>query len=164
MLKVNLLGRLGRDAGIYETANGNKFVAFTLAVNTKNLGKDVTYWVDVRSFNQNHIKLVKYLTKGKLLQVGGDYNCNITTDKIGVARISHNVNADYIAFMNLSSPNKSEENATTSAATPNDEPQTHVAAANIEDTIVMNSPTPTPELVPVPVGVATSDASDDLPF
>lgn len=164
MFKVNLLGRLGRNAGLFETANGGKFVAFTVAVNTKNLGKDITYWVDVRSFNPNHIKIMSYLTKGKLIQIGGDYNAMITTDKAGVARISHNINADYINFINLGSSNKNDDGTTTSTIT-NDDIKSEVSVnvnKTTEETIVMNTP-PVQEMVPVTVGAATT-TSDDLPF
>lgn len=165
MFKVNLMGRLGRNAGVYETSNGNKFVAFTVAVNTKNLGKDVTYWVDVRSFNQHHIRLAQYLTKGKMVQVGGDYNSSITTDKVGVARISHNINADFIMFMNLVSPNKNEDNNTSSSH--DTEVSTRATSTNDENLIVMNTPPlapPVQEMVPVGVGVGASSNDDDLPF
>jgi single-strand DNA-binding protein len=136
-------------------------VAFTVAVNTKNLGKDVTYWIDIRSFNQNHIRLASYLTKGKLLYIGGDYNAVITTDKTGVARISHNVNADFINFANLGGASKTDE-STTSAST-----HTPSSKTSDEDSIVMNTTPLTPpvqEMVPVGVGVGASTSEDDLPF
>ena len=161
MLKVNLIGRLGRDAGVYETSNGSKFVAFTIAVNTKNLGKDVTYWIDIRSFNQNHMRLAQYLKKGKLVQVGGDYNCVINTDKTGVARIANNVNADYISFLNLGNGVKNDEHASTT----NDEPQVVQKADADEDAIVMNTPSTTSQVpVSVGAGVSATGETDDLPF
>ena len=49
MFKVQVMGRLGKDAVIYESSTtGTKFLTFTLAVNTKNLNEDKTYWIDVR--------------------------------------------------------------------------------------------------------------------
>ena len=102
MFKVQILGRLGKDATIYESSStGVKFITFTLAVNTKNLNEDKTYWIDVRSFNPNHLKLKNYLTKGKVLMVGGDFNTGTITDKSGTVRITHSVTCDYISFANI---------------------------------------------------------------
>ena len=172
MFKGQILGRLGRDAAVYESANGTQFLAFTLAVNTRNMGKDVTYWVDVRSFHPNHIKLAQYLQKGKILQVGGDLNATIATDKVGVVRINHTLFADYINFINLGGTTKDGVKITTGTTTA---AQTEV---NEDEEISMGNytpqataPTPTSTVQTAVSGVAETvavsagvDVSDDLPF
>lgn len=166
MFKAQVLGRLGRDAAVYETANGGKFIAFTLAVNTRNLGKEATYWIDVRSFNPNHLNLCKYLTKGKLLQVGGNYNCGTVTDKSGVVRITHSILADYLDFINLGSgSNNSNKGESTNQVTESDVTTTVPPSTSEEPEIVMNTPTPvvSEESIPVTVNSGVSE-SDDLPF
>ena len=164
MFKAQVLGRLGRDAAIYETANGGKFIAFTLAVNTRNLGKDTTYWIDVRSFNSSHLNLCKYLTKGKVLQVGGNYNCGTVTDKAGTVRITHSILADYVDFINLGSGSNGNSRSENVAQVAEDV-ATVPPSTSEEPEIVMNTPTPTvsEEAVPVMVGASTT-TSDDLPF
>lgn len=175
MFKTQFLGRLGRNAQVFESANGVKFVGFTVAVNTRNQGKDVTYWIDVRSFNPNHVRLSQYLTKGKIVQIGGDINTGMMTDKLGVVRITHNVIADYITFINLGNGNKSDREETT-----NDSNEIHEATAPQTDNIVETKPkvaksdddgitmgnTPSvPQPVAEAVGVgAGSDDDDELPF
>lgn len=179
MFKVQILGRLGRDAQIYESANGTQFVAFTIAVNTKNQGNETTYWLDVRTFNKNHLKLVQYLKKGKIVHVGGNFNCGTATDKLGIVRVNYNIIADYIEFVNLGTGvNNTKNGNTTTTAAPDDNIVSQVFADTSqdvqvrqttnnsdEDSIVMNSPVSTVEKVTVTVPV-TAGATDDeeLPF
>jgi single-strand DNA-binding protein len=177
MFKVQTLGRLGRDAQIYEAANGTQFIAFTIAVNTRNQGNETTYWIDVRSFNKNHLKLAQYLKKGKIVQVGGNFNCGTATDKLGIVRVNYNIVADYIEFVNLGTGtnNTKSSNSDTTAA-PNDiVNQVYDTSHDVqvrqttndadEDSIVMNNSVSTVEKVAVAVPV-TAGATDDeeLPF
>ena len=166
MFKAQVLGRLGRDAAVYESANGTQFLAFTLAVNTRNMGKDVTYWIDVRSFNPNHIKLKQYLQKGKILQIGGDINATIDTDKAGVVRINHTLFADYINFVNLGG-SKEGNRATTTTATLADADETEVTMGNTPQHTVSQVASESETVVtptPVPVMAGASGQGDDLPF
>lgn len=184
MFKAQILGRLGRDAQIFKSANGSEFLTFTLAVNTRNQGSDITYWVDVRSFNPNHLKLHKYLTKGKILQVGGDLNTAMTTDKLGVVRVNHNILSDYITFVNLGSKNgeKTADNSSQASEIPNNDISSQASEIPInnisshavathnetksmntdEDNIVMNSPVANQVHVASTVGSADDDT--ELPF
>lgn len=169
MFKITIIGRLGRDAKVYETANGVKFVAMSVAVNTKNMGNDETYWVDVRSFNQNHIKLAKYLTKGKIIHAGGDFNTGTAIDKTKKVIVTHSLLADFIGFINLGgSFNKTDQQETDnqdSIKEKTDIPSQVSTHITDEDTIVMNSVKPSEEKEPVMVGVGTSEDDDnELPF
>ena len=161
MLKVQTMGRLAKDAAIYESSTtGTKFLSFTLAVNTKSFNDEKTYWVDVRSFNPNHLKLQKYLTKGKALMVGGDFNTGTMTDKAGTVRIIHNVIADFINFPNIGGNPKT-------GSTENNENDTNTTSSysnnTNEDNISMGSIPQTP--VAVSVAVSTSgDDNEELPF
>lgn len=177
MFKVQTLGRLGRDAQIYEAANGTQFIAFTIAVNTRNQGNETTYWIDVRSFNKNHLKLAQYLKKGKIVQVGGNFNCGTATDKLGIVRVNYNIVADYIEFVNLGTgTNNTKSSNSDTTATPNDiVNQAYDTSHDVqvrqttndadEDSIVMNNSVSTVEKVAVAVPV-TAGATDDeeLPF
>ena len=159
MFKAQVIGRLGKDASIYESSStGVKFLTFTIAVNTKNGGDDKTYWIDVRSFNPNHLKLVSYLTKGKALSIGGDFNTGTMTDKSGTVRITHNMVCDYINFVNIggNNGNKSENtNTQTPQVSTTVSPDEEISMGKVP--VSVGAPTP----VPVP---ATNDEDDELPF
>jgi single stranded DNA-binding protein len=161
MFKGQILGRLGRDAAVYESANGTQFLAFTLAVNTRNMGKDVTYWVDVRSFHPNHVKLKQYLQKGKIIQVGGDLNATIETDKVGVVRLNQTLFADYINFINLGNSGKDNNRSTS---------QGEVVTPQVSDDEITMGNTQSqvnPQVegeISSPVPVMSGGDSDDLPF
>ena len=159
MFKAQVIGRLGKDASIYESSTtGVKFLTFTLAVNTKNGSDDKTYWIDVRSFNPNHLKLVSYLTKGKALSIGGDFNTGTMTDKSGTVRITHNMVCDYINFVNIggNNGNKSENtNTQTPQVSTTVSPDEEISMGKVP--VSVGAPTP----VPVP---ATNDEDDELPF
>lgn len=161
MLKVQTMGRLAKDATIYESSTtGTKFLSFTLAVNTKTFNEDKTYWVDVRSFNPNHLKLQKYLTKGKALIVGGDFNTGTMTDKAGTVRITHTVVADFINFANIGGNTKNNNNETSDDET--SVSNTHDKQSSTEDNISMGSVPQTP--VVMSVGGAMNTDDDELPF
>lgn len=181
MFKVQTLGRLGRDAQIYEAANGTQFIAFTIAVNTRNQGNETTYWIDVRSFNKNHLKLAQYLKKGKIVQVGGNFNCGTATDKLGIVRVNYNIVADYIEFVNLGTgTNNTKSGNSDTTAAPSEISnqifdnshgvQTSQTKTSVdEDSIVMNSAsvqTVEKVAVSVPSMASGARATDDeeLPF
>lgn len=160
MFKAQILGRLGRDAAVYESANGTQFLAFTVAVNTRNMGKDVTYWVDVRSFHPNHVKLKQYLQKGKIIQVGGDLSATMETDKVGVVRINQTVFADYINFINLGTKDGGRATAQNeSDTTSENDAEITMGNSQVQDVPqAMNvAPTPVPSM-------AGGGNDDDLPF
>lgn len=167
MFKAQVLGRLGKDATIYESSStGTRFISFTLAVNTRNMGEDKTYWIDVRSFHPNHLKLEKYLTKGKMIMIGGDFNTGTMTDKSGVVRITHSITCDFINFVNTnasSNHTKTESNNNDVAQINNDvvsEPSIVYdnGKTYAEDEITMGN-------VKETVQVSSSGGDDDeLPF
>lgn len=99
MNKFILAGRLGKDALVRETSNGNKFLTFTVAENrVVKKGETKTFWYDVTQFNYND-KLVPYLQKGKYLIVTGDLTCDIETGKDNVVRCRRVLNAVSIDFL-----------------------------------------------------------------
>lgn len=174
MFKAQILGRLGRNATICETNKGTQFLTLTLAVNTKFKNEDKTFWVDVCSFNPNHLRLAKYLTKGKIVHVGGDFNSGTVTDKTGVVRLTHSIIADYINFINVGNGN-SHNKITTETTNVKGESDTEVINTSNEDDFNMNQEQPanilTDEKVSVTVGTTVNAPSvdnysdnDELPF
>ena len=70
MLYVHTIGRIGKDCQVITGTHGS-FIAFDMAVDDYSHGNSVTTWVRVRSKKENHIRLSEYLTKGRLLLIGG---------------------------------------------------------------------------------------------
>lgn len=150
MNKFILAGRLGKDALVRETSNGNKFLTFTIAENrVVKKGETKTFWYDVTQFNYNE-KLVPYLLKGKYLFVSGELTCDIETGKDNVVRCRRVLNADSISF--LDSGKSDGENK--------DEKPT-----NSEGEFSMYSSQKKVEEKPIVTTVVTGDDEDDeLPF
>lgn len=97
MQKIQLVGRLGRDAEIAQTSKGNKFLKFTLATNLRYAGSEETSWWDVIQFNYNE-KLPQYLKKGSLIYVYGDIRVYNEVGKDGKTYLRKNVYASNIEF------------------------------------------------------------------
>lgn len=123
MRKLILSGRIVADAEKKVTVNGREFISFRLGNNEfgddKNAdGEPITYWFNVSSFNQAHINLLKYLTKGKPINVIGSYKDNIYQNKSGNCEIGRNILADSIDFQigNESNNSNHVSNNTTSVA------------------------------------------------
>lgn len=99
MQKIILVGRLGRDAAIRETQEGSKIISFTMAVNGRYRGTEKTSWYDVSTFNyERYRNMVKYLTKGSLVNVTGDLDADVEEGRDGVMRCRRYVTADSIDF------------------------------------------------------------------
>ena len=103
MKHIMLEGRLGRDAEIKTTARGNKYVSFTLAVDSKDKnGEKTTEWYTVSSFQENHTgKFAEYLKKGSGLIVMGTPSYGIWVDRNGQAKLDLSVRASNIEFPTL---------------------------------------------------------------
>lgn len=156
MEHLTISGRLGRDAEVKTTARGNKYVSFTLAVDSKNKnGESVTNWYNVSSFQENHTgKMVDFLKKGKGLIVSGIPSYSIWTDRTGTARIDLNVKAFNLEFPTLT--RKEDEQQT--QANEQREPVARQAAPAAPQETVKAEPRPEVSYTP------TAEPEDDLPF
>ena len=145
MQHLMLEGRLGRDAEIKTTARGNKYVSFTLAVDSRDKnGEKTTNWYNVSSFQENHLgKFAEYLKKGSGLIVMGTPSYGIWIGKDGQPKIDLNVRASNLEFPTLSG---GKEN--------NDGQQTTKAS----ETTVTRTAAPQASYTP------TAEPEDDLPF
>ena len=162
MRKLILSGRIVADAEKKVTVNGREYLSFRLGNNEsgdeKNSdGKPITYWFNVSSFNQAHVNLLKYLTKGKPVNVIGSYKDNIYQNKTGNCDISRNILADSIDFQIGNEGNNSNHTTNTTSSAPKTEiPQ--VTASEVKTKVATTSkPKSTP--------AAVNDSDDDeLPF
>lgn len=161
MFFINQVCRIGRDAEIKESKNGNRFMVFTAAINYYD-GAQKTIWVDVTSFNETDMKRVKYFTKGSLIILHGDLTAKLDTGRDGKIYLNFNARAASIEFINLGG--KKDNNDTSnnrSNSNSQDYTPTTDSKAQIPQDIVETEP----------VGVSSSPVSnsfnnddDDLPF
>ena len=86
MLYIHTIGRIGKDCQVIEGTHGS-FIAFDMAVDDFSHGNAVTTWVRVRSNKENHIRLSEYLTKGRMVLVGGTLSTSLWKDKNGDSQI-----------------------------------------------------------------------------
>ena len=114
------------------------FIAFDMAVDDFSHGNAVTTWVRVRSNKENHIRLSEYLTKGRMVLVGGTLSTSLWKDKNGDSQIQLSITADALEFINTG-----KREGTTSEA------DGQAAAA---------------DNAPVPPADMPQDGEEDLPF
>lgn len=99
MQNITVTGRLGRDAKIYTSNNGNEFIAFSIASNRRVKNEDKTYWWDVIIANvQRYRKMSEYLKKGAAVIVVGELDASIEKDNNGIDRLRLTINADGVHF------------------------------------------------------------------
>lgn len=94
--------------------------------------------VRVRSNKENHIRLSEYLTKGRMVLVGGTLSTSLWKDKNGDSQIQISITADALEFINTG-----KREGTTSEA---------------------DSQTAAAENAPVPPADMPQDGEEDLPF
>ena len=90
MLYIHTIGRIGKDCQVIEGTHGS-FIAFDMAVDDFSHGNAVTTWVRVRSNKENHIRLSEYLTKGRMVLVGGTLSTSLWKDKNGDSQMDEAV-------------------------------------------------------------------------
>lgn len=98
MLYTHFIGRIGKDAQVINGKHG-EFISMDAAVSDYCKGEETTIWIRVKS--NRHVKLAKWLTKGKLILVEGTMSVpTIWTDKEGKQHSQISVMADNIHFVN----------------------------------------------------------------
>ena len=105
MNKVILSGRLGADAELRTTANGDSILKLNLATSKRWKDKDgnqqeKTEWHRVSKFGNGVEKLAQYLTKGSVIGVVGELRYG-SYEKDGVKHYTTDVIAEEIEFQSL---------------------------------------------------------------
>lgn len=170
MRKIIITGRVVSDAQVKLTTTGRQLLEFRFANNERTDKEGQTFWGRARSFNQQHIKLAQYLTKGKPIIMDGHYEDSIYLKKDGTSEIDHNILLDSVSFIDSPKPQQAQpQNSeaqipqatynggvtpnTTPTPTPTVEPQ-KVEAPKPKK---VEAPTPTPQPL-------LDNEDDDLPF
>ena len=143
MVNINVIGRLGADAELIDGKNG-KFVSFRMAHDEKR-GKDkITTWFRVTFNGERAVRILEYLTKGKLVQVFGAETVGLYQSKDGNTQISRDINANNIEFISTGS------GSTTSETSVEEKPAVTTGSFKKESA--------------VETSVGANDPADDLPF
>lgn len=168
MNKIFIEGRLGRNAEVKETSNGNKFVRFTVAVNWRKSKEkeDRTTWYDVTSFNPSYTgNIVQYLVSGTPVIVVGDLEPEMNSGKDGKMYLNMSVRANSIEFPRISY--KKDENSNNAINNTAQQPK----EANKPKTVARNNDNEIPDdeigvgVIPPSVSnININDNDDDLPF
>ena len=81
---VNLNGRLGADAEVKMGKNGNQFLSMRVATDEFKNGTKGTAWFNViADASERNMKMVQYLTKGRMLNIVGTETVDLFTNKNG---------------------------------------------------------------------------------
>ena len=94
--KVQLIGRLGADPEVKETANGNKMVRLSLATNESYLNSkkervEETNWHNLLLWGNLAASTEKHLQKGDSMAIEGRLKNNSYTDKDGEKRYANDI-------------------------------------------------------------------------
>ena len=79
MQTFTVTGNLGRDAEVSKTQSGKDLVKFSIA----SKGYKETTWFNCVSFQERHVKLAQYLTKGSVVSVSGELELRRVGDGAG---------------------------------------------------------------------------------
>lgn len=98
MLKLTLIGRLTRDAGV-KSFNGNNFMEFSVAVNRKVNGKEFTEFIDC-TWSADRGSIFPYLLKGKQVYIEGLPRWNTyQSNRDGQFRVGINLMIDRLELL-----------------------------------------------------------------
>ena len=115
MRSVTLIGRIGGDASVEKSKNGNEFIKFSIA--TQEYNEKETVWMNVLSFNHDIIRMAQYYKKGTLLCVIGDLKVNKFLNKDNVTVTSLDVVAYSCSFVNSGGNKDNKDNIQQQAET-----------------------------------------------
>lgn len=101
--KVILIGRLGKDPELRDTASGSKIANLTLATSERRKGKDgewaeQTEWHRVVCFGKTAENAARFLTKGRQVYVEGRSQTRKWT-KDGIDRYTTEIIANQLQFL-----------------------------------------------------------------
>lgn len=111
--KITIIGRLGRDAELTQSNNGNPWSKFSVAVDDPMDKQAETMWFGCNLWGKRAESLTQYLTKGMLVQITGPVKLNTHNDRTYL-----NVNVDSVTL--LSPKNSEAQSAQQQAYAPRD--------------------------------------------
>lgn len=97
--QIQIIGNLGKDPEMNYTPTGMAVTKFSLAVNKKKGGKDVTTWYNIAAFNKTAETLNTHCQKGMQLFIQGELDVRPYTTKEGKQNVSLDVVVDKFSFV-----------------------------------------------------------------
>lgn len=159
MVRVHLLGNLGREVQIVETKNGNKFAKLVVASNDRFAGVDKTQWFEVMWFNYSD-KMINTFKKGTSLWIEGGLDTYIETGNDGATYLRRNIVADFVTF----GSNGRKENEEGTTQTPTEQPAPKKAATQTPPSDEEISVVPTSKAKKAQTEEVFIPSDNDLPF
>lgn len=96
---IQIAGHVGRDPESRMTPSGQKVTSFSVAVNAREGGQDVTIWYRVSVWGDRFDRMMQYVKKGSGLIIVGELRApRIYTDKSGQPQVSMELTAEMIRF------------------------------------------------------------------
>lgn len=94
----HFIGRLGKDPEKKVTGQGKTVCNFSIAT-LNGYGDEPPLWVDIVTWNKTAEACAAYLSKGKLVFVGGNLHKNEWEDKDGNKRFKYEIIANRVLFL-----------------------------------------------------------------
>ena len=169
---MTLSGWIVSDAVKRTTQGGKEFISFRMANNEfgdakDENGKPITYWFSVTCFTSQGLNIQKYLTKGRPINVIGEYSDNVYPNKItGNCEVGRNIRAEMIYFSESSNRNNDGNGNQTSQVAPTsvskqankvEIPKTQTKMLTPEQQAAVDNSG-------VNIPLVNGDSDDDLPF
>ena len=109
--KITLLGHLGQDPELRYTPQGTAVCNFPMATNERRKDEsgemqDVATWFRVVVWGRHAETATQYLTKGRLVYIEGRLRTKEWTDRDGKARITLEVDATEMQFVDSAKSDK----------------------------------------------------------
>lgn len=156
MVNVNFIGRLGGNAEVKVSQKGNQFVVMNVATDEFKKGEKSTSWLRVTCVDDRTLKMVPYLTKGKLINIIGTETVSAYQSRTGQLGVDRTVIADRIDF--VGGGKSQDEQAAEVKVEPTMQPTTAPAQE------AMLQPVPSAAMQTTDVASQVEDEDDDLPF
>lgn len=106
MLKITLIGRIGKDAENAQTKNGTPYARFNVAIDEGTGENKTTRWLTC--YKNNAEKLMPYLTKGTLVYIEGQHRAT-TSEKDGKVFLNEFVNITNLELLGGKNNNNKQE-------------------------------------------------------
>lgn len=107
--QVLLVGRIATNIETLQFDSGNILSKFTIALNTKIKGEQITDYIDIEIWNNQYIG--KYGSKGNIVIVNGQLKTKTYQRKDGTNAKSVFINANYVSVVNDTKEETSVEHA-----------------------------------------------------
>ena len=166
-----VIGRLGKDAEVFETSNGTKCVKFSVAENNYRNGEEKTTWYDVTSYDSFVLNSqIKVLKKGTFVVIVGDVDSRINVGKDGKVYLNHSVIPSAIKIPNIGTSNRSESTTNNGSTSSFEAPSVSLEGLNSVKEETSSETLAKPEAKTrkkkevVVATASNSNEDDDLPF